>query len=359
MRVLVADDSAVARQWLTAILEVDPQIVVVGEARDGAEAVELARRLRPNLITMDVHMPGLDGYGAVQEIMASQPTPILVVTALPLRNGEVAARMLAVGALDVVEKPSFLASSREDFAGERWRRELTTKVRLLSQVRVVTHLAGRQRTLARGPQPPIAASNPAAAVIGVVASTGGPPALLTILRSLPADFAGALLVVQHIARGFTSGLVEWLRGSSLLEVKLAEVGDALPAGRVLIAPDDRHLCVGNSRQVELDQSPPVMSLRPCGDVLLQSLAERLGPLAIGVVLTGMGEDGARGIRAIRDAGGRTLVQDEATSAIFGMPRAAIATGAVAEVLPIDAIGDRLLRLVGRTGRLAGGSAGGS
>ncbi len=345
LRVLVVDDSPVARAVLRSILEGDPGIEVVGLARNGWEAVQMTARLRPDVITMDVRMPEMDGYEATCQIMAYHPTPILIVTAsLSKQDVDFSFRMLEAGALDILEKPA----GEDPVALRSKARDLIERVRLLSRVRVITHLrgrrAGRPLPLAsiRAEPCPVPAEAPDRLVV-IGASTGGPRALQRILSSLPADFPAPILVVQHIASGFTRGLVEWLAGETRLRVSLAHQDDGLVPGRVYIAPEGCHL-LPNHRRIHLAETPRT-PLIPSVDVTMRAAAQNLGRRAIGILLTGMGNDGAEGLLAIRRAGGITIAQDQATSTIFGMPRAAIELGAPQQVLPLEEIAPALLRAV--------------
>lgn len=346
LRVLVVDDSPVARAVIRSILEGDPGIEVVGLARNGWEAVQMTARLRPDVITMDVRMPEMDGYEATCQIMAYHPTPILIVTAsLSKQDVDFSFRMLEAGALDILEKPA----GEDPTALRAKAQDLIERVRLLSRVRVITHLRGRRR--AGRPLPltslpaepgPVPAEVPTRLVV-IGASTGGPRALQRVLSSLPADFPAPILVVQHIASGFTRGLAEWLAGETRLRVDLARQDDGLTPGRVYIAPEGYHL-LPDRRRVYLAETPRT-PLIPSVDVTMQAAAQNFGRRAVGVLLTGMGSDGAEGLLAIRRAGGITIAQDQATSTIFGMPRAAIELGAAQQVLPLEEIAPALLRAV--------------
>jgi len=382
IRVVVIDDSALMRRMITTLLERDPAIRVVGTARDGREAITLVERLRPDIVTMDVRMPVMDGLEATEHLMAYCPTPIIVLTAsLASHEVDITFRMLDAGALEVIEKP------RVDtpLALERAAHDLIRRIKILSRTRVVTHLRGRRRsgalgTAARRPPaaPPERASRavagpdearparrpdsvkgngrpsaPAAAstarragfpVVVIGASTGGPRAVYQILSGLPRSFPGAILVVQHIAAGFSAGMAEWLASASVLPVRLAAEGDAITPGLVLVAPDQYDLLITPEATVHLNNNPLLIQ-RPAIDVTMQAAAEVFGARATGVLLTGMGRDGAHGMLTIRRSGGHTIAQDEASSAIFGMPRAAIQLGAATEVLSPALIPARLVEVL--------------
>jgi two-component system, chemotaxis family, protein-glutamate methylesterase/glutaminase len=340
IKVLVVDDSDTARALLAAVLRADPGVEVVGEARDGAEAVALTQRLRPDVVTMDLHMPRLDGFAATKEIMITAPTPIVIVTSsTKASEAEGAVHALRVGAMAVLQKPP--GPNAPGFAEAA--RQLVDTVKAMSQVKVVRHwrpapAPHRPRKLTPG--------GPRAAAVAVATSTGGPAALQRLLGALPADFPAPLLVVQHITPGFTPGLVSWLNTVCDLRVKLAEHGEPLAAATVYLAPDHRHLGVTGRTAVAVSDAPPVGGFRPSGTFLFESVARAFGPAALAVILTGMGDDGVAGLRAVRQAGGRVLAQDEETSVVFGMPGAAVAANLADAVLPLDHIAPRLAELVG-------------
>jgi two-component system chemotaxis response regulator CheB len=312
------------------VVAADPAFDVVAVAADGNAAAALARSVRPDVITMDLNMPDVDGFSGIARIMAETPTPILVLTANP--EEAVGFRALSLGALDILEKPQ--ATTDLDEYGQLLR----SRLRLLAGVKVIRHLRGlRERRLAA----PRRAARPEIVVIG--ASLGGPRALATLLRGLPADYPVPIAIVQHIADGFTEGLASWLGGETRLEVREAVDGTPLRGGRVLLAPTGRHLVVAEG-VARLSDAPPVDTFKPSVTPLFVSAARAYRAHACGVLLTGMGRDGAEGLRAIKQAGGPTIAQDEASSAVFGMPRAAIELGAVDRVLPIDDIPRALVEL---------------
>lgn len=347
IRVLVADDSPTARTLIVQILDSDPGIQVVGEARDGFEAVEMTRRIKPDLVTMDVHMPRMDGLAATREIMATAPTPILIVTgSTQAREVESSMDTLRLGALDVLVKPPNPGSAGFEAAA----RALIAMVKAMAQVKVVRHWrpsqpAGPRESALR----PAATTRPASAsgpsrrrVVAVATSTGGPGALQKLLSGLPPDFGAPIVVVQHITPGFTAGLAAWLSSVCPVRVRVAEDGENLRPGTAYLAPDDRHLGVSGRGTVTLHDSAPVGGFRPSGSFLFESVARAFGASAVAVILTGMGDDGVEGLRAVRRAGGLVVAQDEATSVIFGMPGAAIAAGLADAVLPLGDIAPFLL-----------------
>jgi len=331
VQVLVADDSPLFREMLLGVIGGDPGYRVVGVAGDGEEAARLTRALRPDVVTMDLHMPDADGFAGIARIMAETPTPILVLTGSPTEAAGFKA--LSLGALDILEKPRPQADLAE------YGRVLRSRLKLLAGVRVIRHPRGLRERAAPAPRQ---ADPPELVVLG--ASLGGPRALAAILRGLPASFPVPLAVVQHIADGFTEGLAAWLDQETELKVAEAVDGAALRPGRVLLAPSGHHLVLSRG-QVHLSDAPPVDTFKPSVTPLFASAARHYGRRACGVLLTGMGRDGAEGLKAIHDAGGTTLVQDQATSAVFGMPAAAIELKAADRVLPLEEIPRVLQELV--------------
>lgn len=342
IRVLIVDDSPTVRYVIQTILESDPDIKVVGYAGNGQDAVRRAGELRPDVITMDVQMPGIDGIEATRLIMEQCPAPIVVISA---HNSDPALTIsfnaLQAGAVQVIDKPVNALSP--DAANER--AALVATIKLMSEVRVVRRRFGAARP-AMKPAPSVPPSPlRAAELVAIGASTGGPAALNTILGALPADFPAPILIVQHITAGFTSGLITWLGRGCALPVCTAQADERIRPGVVYIAPDDLHLTIGATGRLFLDGGELVNHVRPSVNVLFESVARVFGPAAVGVLLTGMGEDGARGLRAIRQRGGVTIAQDEATSVVYGMPRAAAEMGACSTILPLDQIAAYLTRIV--------------
>lgn len=332
IRVLVADDSALFRELLARVIAAEPGFEVVALAADGAEAAVKARSMRPDVVTMDLEMPDADGFSGIARIMADNPTPILVLTAN--RAQAVGFRAMSLGALDILEKPH----ADTDLAD--YGHLLRSRLRLIAGVKVIRHPRGLRAE--RRAAPPLRGPRPELVVLG--ASLGGPRAIAAILRALPAEFPAAIAVVQHIADGFTHGLAGWLATETPLAVREARDGEPLRPGLVVLAPTGRHLVVTEGL-ARLSDAPPLEGFKPSVTPLFASAARAYGRRACGVLLTGMGRDGAAGLRAIKDAGGPTLAQDEATSAVFGMPRAAVELGAVDRVLPLDEISRALLELV--------------
>lgn len=340
---LVVDDSITVRARLVEAISADPCLMVVGEAADGRAGIELCRALRPDVITMDIAMPVMTGLRATEHIMAHCPTPILIVSAAesPAETaGSFAA--LSAGAVDVLDKPT------GDEAPEAWAARLRASVRMAARIRVIRHVRPR---LSRDPcideAPPDAKLDLAGPVqlAAIGGSAGAPAAVARILHDLPPGFSTPILLVIHISPRFSSSLSLWLDSQSALPVRVAEDGASLPERGVLTAPADRHILIERGR-LRLSAGPERHSCRPSVDVLFDSVAREIGRGSLGCLLTGMGRDGAEGLRAIRDAGGVTIAQDEATSKIYGMPREAARCGAAAHVLPLDDIARALLEAAG-------------
>lgn len=337
VRVLVAEDSATVRELLVEILESDPEIRVVGQAKNGQEAVELATRLRPDLVTMDIHMPVMGGFEATKEIMIEAPTPIIIVSSGANQDVELSLNALRVGALTVLPTPGGPGS--DGFA--EVREHLVRTARAMAEVKVVR----RWRPRAHPPPPPPPRGGAAVRLVAMAASTGGPAALQRILMDLPPDFPVPILIVQHIAPGFVEGLCSWLAASCSLRAKLAQDGEPVEAGTVYLAPDDAHLGVDGDGRIRLSDSGPIGGFRPSANFLFESAARSYGASTVAVVLTGMGRDGVDGLRAVHAAGGRVIAQDEASSVVYGMPREAVQAGVVGTVLPLQGVASRLMELL--------------
>jgi two-component system, chemotaxis family, protein-glutamate methylesterase/glutaminase len=348
IKVLIADDTQVMRTLLVELLNRDPRIRVIGAVGDGQAALDFlnAGGERPDVVVMDIHMPRLDGFEATRRIMETRPVPIVICTATAApQDVAVAFRAMEAGAVACVEKPVALGV---DF--EPRLQNLLQTVRLMSEVKVVRRW-NRSRI---APAVPIAnglnvarAAVPGIRLIGIGASTGGPLVLQTILSALPKDFPVPLLIVQHIAPGFLPGMVDWLSQTTGLRVRIAAHGAAALPGHAYVAPDDFHLAADARGHMVLAREEPEKGLRPAVSYLFRSLADAYGANALGVLLTGMGKDGAVELKRMKDHGAHTIAQDRESSIVHGMPGEAIELGAAIQILPADKIAGALLAQVGR------------
>ena len=339
IKVLIVDDSRVAQEFLAHILASDPSVQVAGVANNGEEALKMVREKRPDVITMDIHMPGMDGFEVTRAIMETLPTPIVMVSASSTAT-EVASsfRMLEAGALALILRPPGIGQPGHEAAA----RELVQTVKLMSEIKVIRRI--RPAARAGGAAP--AAPGPAEIqLVAIGASTGGPPALHKILSALPRDLAAPVLIVQHIAAGFTAGFVEWLGGAARFPVHIAAQGELPLPGHAYVAPDGLHMGVSGGPHIELSDQAPENGLRPSVNHLFRSAARVLGPRAVGVLLTGMGRDGAEELKAMKDKGAVTIAQDEASSVVHGMPGEAIKLGAATYILPPEGIASMLAGLI--------------
>jgi two-component system, chemotaxis family, protein-glutamate methylesterase/glutaminase len=340
LKVLIVDDSPTARLLMTCLIKDTPDMYVVGEAHNGKQAVWMTRDLRPDVILMDIVMPGMDGLQATREIMSATPTPIVMIGAsLDSNETDVAFQAIRLGALCVVKKP--VGPTHASYSTQV--AALMNTVRAMAEVRVIhhrTHDTTTDQQKAGIPASPAEFKRPE--IVAIVSSTGGPAALSEIFKGLPVGFALPVVVVQHISSEFLPSLVKWLGTTTSLPVEIAQAGNRPQAGHIYFAPADAHLRLSNRRQFELDQLAKA-PYRPSGDILLESIATHYGANAIGVILTGMGNDGAKGLQALYNAGAYTIAQDEATSVVFGMPYEAIAMGAVQTVTSIQAIARTIVK----------------
>jgi two-component system, chemotaxis family, protein-glutamate methylesterase/glutaminase len=352
IRVLIVEDSAVVRELLVFILGSDPAIQVVGTADNGEKALRAVQELKPDVVTMDIQMAKVDGYEATRRIMESQPTPIVVVSAsVDAKQVATTFRALEAGALAAVEKPTGLEHPGYAEAA----RNLIQTVKLMSEVKVVKR--SRPRHDREGLAPALAlgvstdpAITPADIEIVVIgASTGGPPVLQTILSGLPGNFPAPVLIVQHMCPGFVQGFAVSLERSSALPVHVATQGELLLPGHVYLAPDNLQMGVLKGGRVTLNNSPPENGLRPAASYLFRSVAEVYGRKAIGILLTGMGRDGAEELKLMKAEGALTIAQDKESSVIHGMPGEAIKLNAATYILPPAAVAALLNKIVSRFG----------
>ncbi len=356
MRVLIVDDSMFMRKVLQSILATDPQLEVIGEARDGREAIAMNDSLRPDVISMDIMMPHVDGLQATEKIMSTNPRPIVIVSSEARDGAEATLRALELGAIDFVPKPS----SGIDLDMNSVRDEICRKLKIAARVRVVRNARNLGGEHARGtltgspyakPAPSNGNGNGSGHVshaagnghgtrhplVVMAASTGGPQTLMQLVPLIPPDFPGTILLIQHMPGTFTSQFSQQLAEIASIKVKEAEHGDELQPGMMYVCPGSQHLRVTKTGRIELHEGERINGYRPCADFTMESAAQYAGPMCVGVVLTGMGADGAKGVQAVKAAGGHVMVQDENSSIIFGMPAEAMKTGAVDQVLALDAI----------------------
>lgn len=340
IRVLIVDDSSFVRDMIREILESEPGFVIVGEAGDGAEAVNKTAALKPDIVTMDIEMPVMGGLEAIERIIAECPVPILVVTAVTGVRTAFAA--VSKGALEVIEKPDVSVENTKN---------LITKLRFLARVDIHGHLAMRKRLTEKptGGGAPARIGRGRCELVAIASSTGGPMAIQTILARLPQSFAAPILITQHIAEGFTQGMVDWLKAVTPLSVKVAKHGDRLVAGTVYINPAEYSMRVAENGALTLGPKEARQIYHPSCNEMLVSVATSYKERALGLILSGMGEDGVVGMQAIKKAGGATLAQDSASSVVYGMNRAAVEKGCVEKILGLDDIPGELMRRVQSAG----------
>ncbi len=333
--VLIVDDSSYRRDAIEAMLITDPEIKIAGKAKDGQEAVEMARRLRPMVVTMDLKMPRMDGIEAIKAIMSKNPVPILIVSATVEDQARFTIKCLEFGAVDFVPLT---------YDTEKMTYELIYKVKMASRVRVVRHLRPEAAVRVK----PLKAKEIEEVVTEVVAiavSTGGPQALEKVLSSFPKDLPCGIVIVQHISAGFSKELSRWLDEKSKLQVKEAEAGDKIKPGLALVAPGEIHLIVEPGGYVRLSREPRELVHTPSADLMMASVARAYGSKALGVIMTGMGQDGVKGITAIREAGGQTLAQDEKSSMVYGMNKVAVESGIIDRVVPLERMASTIIEML--------------
>jgi two-component system, chemotaxis family, protein-glutamate methylesterase/glutaminase len=345
IRVLVVDDSALMRKLIPAVLARDPGIEVVGTAMDGAFALKKIEELHPDVVTLDLEMPRMDGMETLRLIMRRAPMPVVLFSTHSKEGAYATLKALALGAIDFVQKPQDAAAGHLDSIAEQ----------LIEKIKVAKRAAGRRLPAAVvSDDPPKSKKQkhttlPPNRIIAIGISTGGPNALQYVLSQMPADFPASILIVQHMPEGFTEMFAKRLDECCALEVQEARSGDLLVAGRVLICPGNRHIMVRRMPRGDmavLSDSPPVNGHRPSADVLFHSVAQHFGLTAVGLLMTGMGEDGAEGLGALKAAGGATIAQSEETCVVSGMPRAAISKGYADKVIPLEGIAAHLVQTYG-------------
>jgi two-component system, chemotaxis family, protein-glutamate methylesterase/glutaminase len=345
VRVMIVEDSTVVRTLLTHIVSRDPRLMVAAAVPSAEEALAALPATAPDVISMDIRLPGMDGLEATRRIMSERPTPIVVIAdAVEDASLNISMNALRAGALTVVEKPVGLGNADYGAVSD----EICTQLFIMSGVPVI-----RRRAIGAKPVERRGASFADAApafkglgVLGLAASTGGPPALAKVLAALTPDFPAPVLVVQHMGAPFMEGFASWLGGLSPLPVAVARHGETALPGRVYVAPGDQHLMLAAGGALALTGKPPVGGQRPAATVMFESMARQAGPKAAGVLMTGMGEDGARGLLEMRQAGGFTIAEHESSAVVYGMPAAAAKLGAARAILPLDMIGPRIAQLAG-------------
>lgn len=347
IRVLVVEDTPVVRDLLVHLLNSDPEIQVVGTASNGEEALTAVANKKPDLVTMDVHMPRLNGLDATRRIMETNPTPIVVVSGSANHQvTSLAFTAIEAGALAVVDRPRGIGHPDH----EAMAAHLVRTVKLMSEVPVVRRWVRRSGQQLQSAVPGMEIHEPPRAAIRMIAvgaSTGGPPVLQKLLASLPADLAVPVLIVQHISPGFSDGLVEWLQETSRLRIHLATQNERVLPGHVYLAPDGAHMSITMDGRVALSEDPPENGHRPSVAHLFRSVTRAYGEHAAGVLLTGMGKDGAQELKAMKDAGAITIAQDKSSSVVHGMPGEAILLDGATFVLHADRIASMLTQLMTR------------
>jgi two-component system, chemotaxis family, protein-glutamate methylesterase/glutaminase len=328
IRVLIVEDSRAQQELLAGILRESELFTVVAVVGNGRDAVEQTLRLQPDVVAMDVYLPIMDGFEATRQIMQQRPTPVVMITSSAASAERRSAEALAAGAVTITPKPGGTSGLRIDpVERERFLKTL----RLMAGVRLVTRRPGRPEL----PTAPVAAERGSPQILAIAASTGGPAAVQMVLQGLGRDFSLPVVVVQHISRGFLGALVDWLRGTISLPISVAENGERLQAGHIYLPPDDSHLMLNGRGTLALQACRSSDRYCPSADVLFNSVARSYGGRAIAVILTGMGDDGSRGLNALRIAGSTVLAQDEASCVVYGMPRAAVELGVVSQVVALD------------------------
>ncbi len=344
IKILIVDDSAFMRKLLSDLFSAESDFVVAGTARNGKEAVEKVKQLKPDVVTMDVEMPIMSGLQALEIIMKEIPTPVVMLSSLTSAGAKATLMALELGAVDFVAKTTGVISNIAGISNEivaKGRAAIKANVSQLSKIKAdlpsMTSLSSQSLIPSNSER-----------ILAIGTSTGGPRALQEIITRLPGNLPCGAVIVQHMPPGFTRSLAERLNSLSSLTVKEAEHNDIILPGLVLIAPGDYHMIVereGNKKVVKLNQSPPIGGHRPAVDPMMDSVAKVYGKQSVGVILTGMGHDGAKGIQAIKEQGGYTIAEDQSTAVVFGMPKSAIELGVVDKVAPLSAIAAEIVKAI--------------
>jgi two-component system, chemotaxis family, protein-glutamate methylesterase/glutaminase len=340
VRVMMVEDSPTVRTLLCHIIDRDPRLQIAAVCASAEEAISSIADVAPDVVSMDIRLPGMDGLEATRQIMAAHPTPIVVIAdAVHDQAMAIAMNALKAGALSVVEKPIGPTASNYASVADT----IATQLFIMSQVPVIRRRHNAPTRAKPAASARIAVHQPR--ILAIAASTGGPPALAAVLGALPPTFPMPVLVVQHMGAAFMEGFAHWLDAQTKLKVKLAEQYETPKAGHVYLAPGDKHLTIDRSGLLRLGDEAPLQSQRPAATLLFQSIARHIGGSAIGVILTGMGEDGARGLLEMKRAGAFTIAEDASTAVVYGMPSVAVRLGAASLVLPLDAIGPKLMTAI--------------
>lgn len=339
IKAVIVDDVATVREILKMALESDPEIKVVGMARGGKQAIDIIPGLKPDIVLMDLKMPDMDGFQTVRHIMGFYPVPIVIISSASAKKDDMMFQALECGALDFIPKPSL-----GDFdTNPNFAKDLVQKIKIYAAANVSRSIKIKFETakilnvsgLGRGKKK----------VVAIASSTGGPGALKEIIPLFPADLPVGIVIVQHIVEGFIAGLVDWLQKISKVKIRVANEGDVISPGVVLFSPDTSHIIINENGKIKFEKSPPVGGVRPAADILFPSVAKYYGSSAIGVIMTGMGDDGARGIERIKKEGGSTIAQNEETCAVFGMPKVAISRGVIDKIVPLHMIPETIIKLL--------------
>jgi two-component system chemotaxis response regulator CheB len=356
IRVLIVEDSAFMRKLLTDLFAAEPDFTVIDTARNGKDALDKARHLKPDVITMDVEMPIMDGITALEVIMREFPTPVVMVSSLTQAGADATIKALELGAIDFVAKSAGPFSSTNGI-----QNEILTKCRMAVKANV-KQLVRRQtpaflqanimqppsaNQVLKMPKPTLRAGEQ---IVAIGTSTGGPRALQEIITKLPGDLPCGVVIVQHMPPGFTKSLAERLNSLSSLQVKEAEHNDVIRPGLVLIAPGDYHMTIereAGRRVIKLNQNQPIGGHRPAVNPMFESVAKEYGSCAVGVILTGMGQDGAAGMMSIKKQNGYTIAEDQSSAVVFGMPKVAIELGAIDKVAPLMSVAAEIVKAVSK------------